>query len=545
MVALAVAVGVVRKDADRMMAVVAAEQAARSRAKAGKVGLARGRGRGDERGLVSSQTGGSAADASRLIELGETLRDAERVERGEPAVETITERPMPVFPEVARAVNAGELSVEASTMITRMLRRVGKRVEASALAAAERDLVFSARYMRLERLAGLITRTEERLDAEHRDALAQERRERRFLRIGEAADGMVTINGRLDPENGAPLVAAMQAMVNQNFRLRKRMQDAAKAGESVIVDERTPEQVRADAMGDFARHLLGCEVTVLPRAGVTLVVRTSLEQLRQGLGGASVDGHAASIDAGALRRAAAAAGVVPQVLGSKSEVLDQGVKVRLFSSEQKLALVERDGGCAMCGAPPSWCDAHHLVHWAHGGRTDLANGVMLCVRCHHDVHRAGWKIEATASEVWFIPPAEVDPARRRRPGGRRLFDVYPLEPEVPRGADAAEVDAVDEPRERGGGACPLVRREPCVSMRVEARDDSVKTPADEAVEELVGYLAHGVVEESHAVRAASGGARQMSGRTPSRSRAPARRHAETLGPPGRRARLHSQATRRS
>ncbi len=55
LVALAVAVGAVRKDADRMMAVVAAEQATRSRAKARKVGLARGRGKGDERGLVSSK----------------------------------------------------------------------------------------------------------------------------------------------------------------------------------------------------------------------------------------------------------------------------------------------------------------------------------------------------------------------------------------------------------------------------------------------------------------------------------------------------------
>ncbi|GMA36953.1 DUF222 domain-containing protein [Demequina litorisediminis] len=352
-----------------------------------------------------------------------------------------------------------------------MLRRVGKRVGASALAAAERDLVSAARYLRLERLAGLVTRTEERLDAEHRDALAQERRERRFLRIGESADGMVTINGRLDPENGAPLVAAMQAMVNQNFRLRKRMQDAAKAGESVIVDARTPEQVRADAMGDFARHLLGCEVSVLPRTGVTLVVRTGLKELREGLGGASVDGHAASLDAGALRRTAASAGVIPQVLGGKSEVLDQGVRARLFTTEQKAALVERDGGCAMCGAPPSWCDAHHIVHWARGGATDLANGVMLCVRCHHDVHRAGWQIHATASEVWFTPPAEVDPTRRRRPGGRRLFDAYPLEPEIPLEREVPLGEPPPGSTSRRGGACPLVSRDACVSMRVDNLDD--------------------------------------------------------------------------
>ncbi|MGC8001611.1 DUF222 domain-containing protein, partial [Salmonella enterica] len=67
------------------------------------------------------------------------------------------------------------------------------------------------------------------MDRQHLEELAQSRRERRFLRIGETQDGMVRVNGQLDPENGAPLVALLQAMVNQNFRLRKRMKEAAKA----------------------------------------------------------------------------------------------------------------------------------------------------------------------------------------------------------------------------------------------------------------------------------------------------------------------------
>lgn len=464
LVALGAALGAVRKDADRMMAVVAAEQAARSRAKANDVGLARRRGKGDERGMVSAQTGGSHAEAGRLIELGEALRDAERAGADgagnqDTAPAKDQPEPAPVFPEVAKAVNAGELGVEASAMILRMLRRVAKRCPEQSLAAAEKDLVHSARYMRIDRLAGLITRTEERLDREHLEELARERRERRFLRIGEAPDGMVTVTGRLDPENGAPLIAVLQAMVTQHFRLRKRMQDAAKAGESVVIDERTPEQVRADAIGDFARHLAGCEVEVLPRAGVTLVVRTTLDELREGLGGASVDGLSTSVDAGALRRAAAAAGVIPQVMGGESVALDHGRRKRHFTHEQKLALVERDGGCAMCGAPPSWCDAHHIRHWARGGTTDMDNGVLLCVRCHHDIHRDDWQIHASPDEVWFTPPATVDPSRRKRPGGRRLFDAYPLEPEPAGGCDDAD------------RRCAMAAPVPCVVVRVAPDED--------------------------------------------------------------------------
>ncbi|WP_062135115.1 HNH endonuclease signature motif containing protein [Demequina aestuarii] len=463
LVGLGAALGAVRRDADRMMAVVAAEQAARSRAKASDVGLARRRGKGDERGMVSAQTGGSHAEAGRLIELGEALRDAENADAervgAEPSSDTEKAEPTAVFPEVAKAVNAGELGVEASAMILRMLRRIAKRCPERSLAAAEKDLVSSARHMRIDRLAGLITRTEERLDREHLEELARDRRERRFLRIGETPDGMVTVSGRLDPENGAPLIAVLQAMVTQHFRLRKRMQDAARAGESVVIDERTPEQVRADAIGDFARHLAGCEVEVLPRAGVTLVVRTTLNELREGVGGASVDGLSTSLDAGALRRAAAAAGVIPQVMGGESVALNHGRRKRNFTHEQKLALVERDGGCAMCGAPPSWCDAHHIRHWARGGTTDMDNGVLLCVRCHHDIHRDDWQIHATADEVSFTPPATVDPARRKRPGGRRLFDACPLEPEPTAGPSGSD------------RRCALAAPVPCAVSRVAHDED--------------------------------------------------------------------------
>lgn len=477
LVALGGALGGVRKDADCMMAVVAAEQAARSRAKDGDVGVARRRGKGDERELVSGQTGGSNAEAGRLIELGEALRDAERAsdaggsgDAGEapgaqPPQGKDAPEPAPVFPAVAAAVKVGDLGVEASAMILRMLRRVGKRCTDEAVAKAEEDLVFSARYMRLDRLAGLITRTEERLDRQHLEELAQSRRERRFLRIGETQDGMVRINGQLDPENGAPLVTLMQAMVNQNFRLRKRMKDAAKAGESVVIDERTPEQVRADAMGDFARHLAGCDVEVLPHSGVTLVVRSTFDELREGLAGASVDGLPAGLDAGTLRRLAARAGVIPEVMGGSSVVLDQGRRKRSFTFEQKLALVERDGGCAMCGAPPSWCDAHHIQHWSRGGATDMANGVLLCVRCHHDVHRDDWQIHASPDQVWFTPPATVDPARRQRPGGRRLFDVYPLEPDPDVAVNPASGDGAGSGADEDG-RCALAAPQPCLVIQV-------------------------------------------------------------------------------
>ena len=37
--------------------------------------------------------------------------------------------------------------------------------------------------------------------------------------------------------------------------------------------------------------------------------------------------------------------------------------------------------------------AHHVDHWAHGGRTDLSNLVQLCAHHHRLVHEGGYTIE--------------------------------------------------------------------------------------------------------------------------------------------------------
>ena len=62
------------------------------------------------------------------------------------------------------------------------------------------------------------------------------------------------------------------------------------------------------------------------------------------------------------------------------------------------ALIARDGGCAFpgCDAPPGWCDAHHVIHYADDGRTVAINLVLLCRRHHGIVHRTGWSIEFNA-----------------------------------------------------------------------------------------------------------------------------------------------------
>jgi hypothetical protein len=67
-------------------------------------------------------------------------------------------------------------------------------------------------------------------------------------------------------------------------------------------------------------------------------------------------------------------------------LLDLGRSHRVVTPHLFRALLLRDGGCAHpgCGRRHG-LEAHHVRHWLHGGRTDLANLVVLC-RAHHHAH---------------------------------------------------------------------------------------------------------------------------------------------------------------
>jgi hypothetical protein len=82
------------------------------------------------------------------------------------------------------------------------------------------------------------------------------------------------------------------------------------------------------------------------------------------------------------------ADIVPVVLGSDGEVVDLGRATRLFTRGQRRMLWHRDRRCTFlgCTAPASWTQAHHIVHWADGGSSDLENATLLCQRHHTLVH---------------------------------------------------------------------------------------------------------------------------------------------------------------
>ena len=104
------------------------------------------------------------------------------------------------------------------------------------------------------------------------------------------------------------------------------------------------------------------------------------------------------------------------VLDGLGVPLDAGRDHRHPTPAQRRALVARDGGCTFpgCTAPPTWCDAHHLVHWRHGGRTDLDNLILACRHHHRVAHRHGWTVTLSDDQwtEWTSPDGTVHEGQR-------------------------------------------------------------------------------------------------------------------------------------
>jgi hypothetical protein len=100
-----------------------------------------------------------------------------------------------------------------------------------------------------------------------------------------------------------------------------------------------------------------------------------------------LDGYA--IDPAVVRRWACDAGIVRIITNGESQPIDVGRRTRTIPTALRRALDQRDKGCIWegCGASVSWCDVHHIIHWADGGDTNLRNCQLLCRKHHTWTHR--------------------------------------------------------------------------------------------------------------------------------------------------------------
>ncbi|WP_306206765.1 HNH endonuclease signature motif containing protein [Actinoplanes sp. RD1] len=276
------------------------------------------------------------------------------------------------------------------------------QAEATQIEMAERLPAYQLRRVGERILAHVAPEIAERIDEA---ALArQEARAhaQRGLTLASPVRGLVRVSGQLGVEEAAIVQAALHPLCTP-----------------APDDERSPAQRRADALTDVCR--LALRTGELPSEGgepAQLAVTVAYDPLTRTLGGAVTEAGE-WLSAGAARRLACDARVLPLVLGGAGQVLDAGRSRRLATGSLRRALAVRDGGCAFpdCGLPPRWTDAHHIVPWSAGGGTALDSLVLLCRRHHRLAHDdlAGWQIRLGADRLPdFIPPSALDPLQRPR-----------------------------------------------------------------------------------------------------------------------------------
>ena len=244
-------------------------------------------------------------------------------------------------PLVADAMASGGLSVEQAKVIVRGLDRLPDDLD-----SAQRDVVAS----QLVELGRNLSWTKD-------------------------ADGAFILRGKFGKVAGQEFVGAIRSLAASQRKA------ARAAGE-----EMSWTQAQADALVSLADHFGSCQR--LPRLGSDhprILVGVDFDVLRSGLGVATLLNTGEHITAREARRLACDAEILPMVMGGKSLPLDVGRKQRLFTGYLRALLIGRDQGCAFpgCDRGPAECEAHHILSWFLGGRTELRNGVMLCALHHH------------------------------------------------------------------------------------------------------------------------------------------------------------------
>lgn len=235
---------------------------------------------------------------------------------------------------------------------------------------------------------------------EERLLLAEERAADAAVRLTMTDDGQGRTFGRFTLPTAQAHMLRQHLLALANPRRHPSAKDLAGSEES----ERQLLRPMPERLGRaFLEYIERYPTDHTPDAGgvaARVVVTMSLDTLLGRLGSAHLD-TGAVISASQARRMACEAGIIPAVLGGKSQVLDLGRTKRFHSTAQRIALNIRDGGCTTvgCERPPGGCHAHHDLQWSQGGPTTVDKGRLLCARHHQLAHNPAYDMKILGNNL--------------------------------------------------------------------------------------------------------------------------------------------------
>ncbi|MDQ1546131.1 MAG: hypothetical protein QOH69_1035 [Actinomycetota bacterium] len=396
-------------------AFIAGEIAHRSAPELGSQGLAQRSGHRTAEQFIKTTNGVTGRDAVTAVRVGSLMREAAVEGEVDLLTGVVATPTQPWLSVVTSALTARTISIEAADAIRAGLGAPNSAITTEQLADAARQLVEAARKLDPDALAREARAFRDELDVDGAALREEERRQKRSLRLYVQADGTTKLVWIMDPETAATVRDIYDRTTSPKLGGVRFVDPARQSlAEQIAADERSPEQIASDGFEQLLK--LGADVnpSFLLGSGAPVVrltaTRTAFER---GTGLARIEGQVAPVSISTVWRLTCEAGVAGVVLDENGYVLDFGREQRFFTRKQKEALAIMWGGCAFpgCQCPPSWTEAHHIVFWKRdGGKTDLADGILLCRYHHLLLHNNGWEIfRDDGGKYWLVPPPERDP----------------------------------------------------------------------------------------------------------------------------------------
>lgn len=439
------------RSANQLCTIGAAVISRRSERGAGTQGIAQAHGHRSTLSLMQELTGGSRADATKQLRVGESLLASAAPEASDAPTGDVTQPATPAMPSavwhrcLSQAVLTGALSAAQHDAIRRGLGEPPIDADDEEASASARDawsvaaeqLAREARERTVEELLRTARTVRDQLDP----AGARERFEARYaarsFRSYTDADGVHHAHLVCEDEG----FAWIRAIVDAALRPRRggpRFVDSAEQqrAERLHDDPRTNDQLAYDLILDVLRAgaLADAESVFGTRqAGVRIVHVADAERMP------TLEDDGSTLPDWLVATHTCDTGERHITIDAGGNPLNVGRERRLFTSPQRVALAARDGGCRWrgCDRPASYCEAHHIDHWdADGGRTDVDRGILLCRFHHMTLHNGGWRVSREGKGDFLLhPPGDAPPiALRARLG---LSYTWGVDPPPPRFQPAA------------------------------------------------------------------------------------------------------------
>ena len=327
-------------------------------------------------------------------------------------------RALEALPQISASFERGEISYSKVRAMTRV-----------ATAANEEALLSVALHGTAAHVERLVRKYRW---CQRRDAAkaADEQHSRRYLHcfFDDEDNGAFVIHGRLPPEVGAIVKQALDAAaaaIREPAKEQASCQDVSAetlaAGTAWAErDENAYGARRADALRHVAESFLRHPSESIDSTSDSYQIVVHVDQaVLSDVGARAHDGepHRCELEDGpalaldTVRRLACDCALVTLMEGltasrSASAARPAASRCRLYER-----LKARDGGCRFPGCDRTrYTHAHHVVHWADGGETNLSNLMTLCTFHHRLIHEGGFGLTATDDGVFVFT----------RPDGRRI-----------------------------------------------------------------------------------------------------------------------------